>query len=348
MRHFGVRAWGPVLLLTLLVVGGPAGYAQSDEEKGTNKLKGVVVCKKSGQPLEGVSIGMVHAEEGYMSFSEPGSVTATGWGTGETVLWFFKKANTQTAVNAETDEDGRFTLSGFTSPHKSYHLGVAHPEYGAAMRLNLKPREYRDRELRIELEEPSFIRTDDIENESLAGTKMRCHTRLELVVLPKDGTEEKKEQPPTRVRVWEWPAEYGADVDEEDPEDIEARLEREKPGFVRYGPLPAGHQYRLRVYARSRTMPDSATIFERLITLEAGRTVEVRLKDLPGATVSGRLTDTDGKPLRFVNVLIKCGPGDELVLGAITDKDGQYEIKGVPAGEHKLELLRYAKHRPPG
>ena len=36
------------------------------------------------------------------------------------------------------------------------------------------------------------------------------------------------------------------------------------------------------------------------------------------------------------------------MIGAVTDKKGNYTLTGVPAGTHELELLRHAKRTAPG
>jgi|GEM_PF-844468 len=53
------------------------------------------------------------------------------------------------------------------------------------------------------------------------------------------------------------------------------------------------------------------------------------------ATLSGNLTDENGKPLEGAQVLIPA-----LKKGAVTDKDGKYSIDGVPAGGYAVEFRK--------
>ena len=39
---------------------------------------------------------------------------------------------------------------------------------------------------------------------------------------------------------------------------------------------------------------------------------------------------------------------DRLTLGTLSDRDGKYELRGVPPGSHTLELLRYVARSGPG
>jgi len=312
-------------------------------------LSGVVVVKKTGQPVEGAKVVVCHSQQAHLYFGEPGELEAYGPDQFEPVTWFLSflgRSARKTAASAETDETGHFTFSRLATPGELYHLAVSDAEYGCTLLLNLKPEDYFDRELRVELEEPGFIRTDYFDPSPRPG--LRCYSRLRLVG-PAEATEVAAGE--SELNVWGWPSEEEVDPGDRGGvglDDLRAVRSADLPRFLRYGPLPGGLRYRLSLVAAFDEMSYSATIFERLVTVEPGKTVEALMRSPAGATISGRISDVDGNPLRYVNVTVKVAPPAELVLGAITDAEGRYQIKGVLAGQHKLELLRHAKRTGPG
>lgn len=55
--------------------------------------------------------------------------------------------------------------------------------------------------------------------------------------------------------------------------------------------------------------------------------------------LAGRVVDESGEGLRGVNVLV-----NGTTLGAVTDADGDYRIRRVPAGEHTVTAASYGSH----
>ncbi len=56
---------------------------------------------------------------------------------------------------------------------------------------------------------------------------------------------------------------------------------------------------------------------------------------------------TPRRALTDVNVLVRTQGECGIVLGTLSDANGRYVLKNVPAGTHILELLRHAKPTAP-
>ena len=56
------------------------------------------------------------------------------------------------------------------------------------------------------------------------------------------------------------------------------------------------------------------------------------------AQLSGKVTDTTGEALPFVNVLLLNAADSALAKGAITDESGTYVLEGVISGNYLLQL----------
>lgn len=319
-----------IVVVLLLTLGpGRAAVAQDPppQPKPLNTLKGVVVSQKDGAPLANVKVVLAHAEDAYIYFEEDGGLEA--YGPSNTFLFFFTKRNGLTACQTRTDQEGRFTLQSFTKPSAEYNIAVADKRHGAALLTGLVPKEYEGRELRIEVAQPSYLRTDRVRYSPTDEQWSYVSVTLEPEGV--EGQEKPAEAPRVffmGMGLWGFGEEKGE----------KAKL----------GPLPGGRKYRVSLRRSTLKLPYWATIFERVVALEPGQTVEVPLKPEGGATVSGRVTALDGKPLKDVNVMVKVGTDAALVLGALTDKDGAYELAGVPTGKHELALLRHAVRTAPG
>ncbi len=310
-----------------------------------NRLKGVVVWKKDGRPLAGARVAMADARDGYIYFAPNGLQV---YGPEQKVLYILRRHNSKTACEATTDAQGRFTFESFAHPSQPYNVGLLKTEGDAqptpttepesfarplkaeamAVLTDIRPGDYADKELKIEVEAPAFIQTERPPAEQPGRAWRSANVSLEPP-RPADAKEE-----PESPRVYFFTG-Y--------PFDTERAGDKET-----LGPLPPGHKYRLSVYGYSEDAPFAATYFERVVPLEGGQTADISQKLEGGAKLAGHVTGIDGQPLVGVNVMVKVGPDAGLVVGALTDKRGSYEIANVPAGTHKLELLRHAKRTAPG
>jgi hypothetical protein len=307
---------GPVLLAAV--------SAGGDRPAPMNELRGIVVFKEDGRPAVGVPVIMAHSEKGYLYFADR---DVRGGGEDERVLDYFIKRNSNYFCTAITDEGGRFALTNFTAPDQRWNLAAGDVESECALRTGLRPQDYVERSLRLEIDKPAYVTT------SLPPISQPLRAYLGVALAPETAGE-----PPDSS------GGQGADATERIYFYGEWRGARRSQ--VRIGPLPGGQRYQVTAYASSRKLPYQATIFARTVTLAPGATETVSLESTEGLALAGRITSTDDKPLAQVNVMVKTAEG--LVIGTLTDDDGKYELRGVPEGTHKLELLRHAVRKTPG
>ena len=316
--HSPIRA--AALTLAALALAVPLSADDPPQKKPINKLHGVVVSKQDGKPLSAVHVAMAHAEKGYVVLEREGQLRT--FGPDQKVLWFLTKRNSKTACEDTTDSEGRFTFESFTSPAEEYNFVAAHPKHGVALLTGLVPKKYQDKPLRIEMDEPSFITTDWKPSTSFGQTWEYVNVSL----APQ--SDDSADAPRVYLNVF-----------------TPTILEEKKS---KLGPLPGNVKYRVTRYGYSQELAYAATLFAREVYLESGQTTKLALRSEKGTTVSGCVTGTDGQPLANVNVLAKTRDAAGLVIGAVTDKKGNYTLTGVPVGTHDLELLRHAKRTTPG
>jgi outer membrane receptor protein involved in Fe transport len=64
----------------------------------------------------------------------------------------------------------------------------------------------------------------------------------------------------------------------------------------------------------------------------------ISLANVSGVVQGLILDEADGQPLEFVTVAIYNAPDQSLVTGTVSDEQGKFEIKGLPAGDYYLEV----------
>ena len=287
-----------------------------------NHVEGTVVLQKDGQPAAGVPVAMVHRTKGYLRFDDNGLL---GRGEDERLFGLFPKRNGRYACQAVTDASGHFVLRSFAAPEDEWMIAAGDAKSGYALMLHMAPAEYKDKPLRLELAEPAYI---DVETPKTPKS-MQLYTGVSLAG-PVDGA--------------------GGDAGEDDPServyfrstmrgDTKSRRER-------LGPLPSGQRYRVAGQGYGGSAPYTVALFEKVVEPAPGETAEVTLESKEGLTVTGRVTSTEDKSLANVNVKIKTADGT--LIGGVSDADGKYELRGVPAGTHALQLLRHAKRTTAG
>ena len=145
---------GSVLTLALAAL---VAAATADEpvKKKVHTLEGVVVSKADGKPVGGATVAMAHARKGSIHISDGGSISV--YGPEEKFLLFLSKRNGKTACETRTDEQGRFTLKNFTSLSAKYSIVAGSEQAGLAILENVRPKDYADTPLRIEIDEPAYL-----------------------------------------------------------------------------------------------------------------------------------------------------------------------------------------------
>jgi len=289
-----------------------------------NQIQGIVVFKTDGRPAAGVPVAMAHAEKGYLHFTEWGLVAG---GHIDTVLHYFPKRNGFYGCSAVTDEAGRFTLSDFAAPDELWNLAAGTPELGYALKIRNRPQDVGDGSLKLELEPAASITL------RMPSLPPLCTGYIEVAV----------------ARTADGETDAAAPADESDKVERIAPTgdwHRRRRGDVRIGAVPAGVPYRVSLSVSSPNLLYSPILFARTVNVAAGATEPVLLEGQDGVVVNGRLTSTEGKPLNMVSVSFVTKDG--WAFGGLTDSDGKYEIRGVPAGNHRVELLRHAPRVGPG
>jgi hypothetical protein len=96
------------------------------------------------------------------------------------------------------------------------------------------------------------------------------------------------------------------------------------------------------MYSLKRTTALAATMIAALVVTVPARTpVQASQTKEPTCSISGRVTIA-GLPARGITVLLlsgEDGPIDRPVAKATTDRDGHFQMTGVPAGQHLLQAF---------
>jgi hypothetical protein len=329
VTRWALAALGPVLWASLV---------HGAEPPSVNQLEGTVVFKEDGQPAAGVAVAMVHRAKGYLSFDDDGLLAQ---GEHESLFGLFPKRNGRYACQTVTDPNGHFVLRSFAAPADAWLIAAGDAENGYALLARIRPEDYRSEALRLTLEEPAYIRVETPK----APKSMQVYTAVGLA------------EPAATPKIEAEGAVGGAaekaasGVEEED---LSQRVvlgsttlwsePKSKPR--RLGPLPGGQRYRVTAQGSSGSVPYPVLLFERVVEVAPGETAEVTLEPKEGLTVTGRVTSSADKPLAKVNVKIKTADGT--VIGGLSEAGGKYELRGVPAGTHTLQLLRHAKRTTSG
>jgi hypothetical protein len=317
---------GLMLVATSALLSAAPGRA--DDLPEMNKLRGTVVYAEDGRPAARVPVMMASQSDGYIYFSEGGM---RGYGAKETVLLFFTKRNSKHYCSTVTDEDGGFTLENFGAPDQAWNVAAGSGAGGYALLTELRPRDYADKPLRIEIGKPAYITTTLPKS---PGRSLMVYLQVSLApkagkAAPQGAEGEAAESDEPRI--------YFGTISERDSSEA---------GQMRVGPLPGDNTYRIRACAYGANVPYTAVLLQREVHLASGAKQELSLENPEGATMTGKVTNSKDKPLANVNVMVKATDG--LVVGALTDDKGRYELRGVPTGTHTLELLRHAERKTPG
>jgi hypothetical protein len=303
--------------------------ADEPEQRKVHRLKGVVVSKIDGKPVADATVAMAHARKGYIFVDNESTISV--WGADEKVLFFLPKRNGKTACETRTDQQGCFTLKSFTSLTAKYSIVAGSKDAGLAILEGVCPKDHAEKPLRIEIDEPAYLSIPKLPKPKDETLKTSVQVSLAPEVVEASKNDDKDAVMP-RHNVY-----LGVYMRPDDGQKLR-----------RAGPLVGGKKYRVSHSAWAKRLGTSARLFETVVAAEAGKTVPVEFKSEGGTTLSGRITTRERSPLRDVNVIVRIGENNKLLLGTLTDAQGNYTIPHAPAGTHQLELLRHAVRVGPG
>jgi hypothetical protein len=240
-------------------------------------------------------------------------------------------------IDATTDADGWFSCEGLT-PDDRFQLWVTHPDFGIVSRTHVAAHgsETLGEPLRIELPEPCGI-------EIVIDDEMRAsHNRL-LVMLSGQ----------MQARRW---VNNEPVLEEGVPSGVfmGVTMPLEAAGPTRVSPLPAGIPISVSVATRSVGRGRQPIVLRsRVVTLTENSTERVEFKSGEGATLCGKLIDTNGRPVR-ASISVRVVPEDnqqfsppniyEPVAGARADDSGEFVITGLAAGLYLVDVQAEQSH----
>lgn len=327
-RSLRYLATAPFVLLALIPIAAarddpPENADGGKAQPARGAVAGIVVDAETGQPVPHVRIGIASAEAGLGIDSE-GQLTTYN----EFVYDDDGKDLGRNAVIARADRHGRFRFENLAAPEKPHMLIAVSRSNGCALLRDVVPSKLGTEPLRVPLRPSASVAITV--SRTMAPPGMTTHTWLEL-------------QPPVTGKDDDGNPTYG--------DSVWLWLHSESDGRRTHFPVvPAGLAYRLQVGGTTRTLPYFGTLYEELITPEAGEKIDRFAKEGPsGAKLSGRITGEDGKGMATINVLVELGGADrKQVFGTFTDDEGRYEFAALPAGKHSLALKRHRARTVPG
>jgi peroxiredoxin len=90
-----------------------------------------------------------------------------------------------------------------------------------------------------------------------------------------------------------------------------------------------------------------ATLFSFPVRIEKEGLTTFAFDASKGIELLGRVTDADGRPLTGVSVVAR-SRDTRAEIGAVTDGEGRYRIRGLQPGKHVLEAMRWKLRSAPG
>lgn len=299
-------------------------------------LEGRVVDAQH-RPVPAARVIVVNSAEGHIGYHNPERIdygeNARSYILDRLLSRPMSVKDGRYAARTRTDRDGRFRIAGLGAD--KYHVLVVHPDKGLTARGGIElPGE--DAPLEIELPQPTFL-TGRIHGYK-KGKSGWWHGALERVHL----------------------AQFDADEDNPDLDDKGGRavVHWSTPQFdigdngdFRAGPLPAGGLWRVDVDRVLFSRLSGATFLLMPVQLVEGRTNTLEVDLTQGCRLSGQVLGPDGRPLCDVGVEVISAdetddPDDaarqERRYGSLTDRKGNYTIRGIPPGKYTLFAYRNA------
>jgi hypothetical protein len=294
---------------------------------------GIVVSKRTGKPVVGAQVALADAALGRLSlgFRAGRDPFVSGWGPDQEEALNSSRPEGPVELSGLSNRQGRFVLRHFRSMSSAYNVAAAHDRDGIGLATNVVPEKLGEQPLRIELDEPPVL-------------VLPAPTRL---VEPKAGLPVVGRLIPRDMPTTFDPESFVGDANLSNRLTTSVYYTAEaQRGDVRLPVFP-GFRYYVSVQLTTPRTGGPATLLERVVNVDRG---EVRLALAPtdGQTLRGRVSGEDAKPLRDVNVLVRTKDETRYVLGTSTDESGGYTLTGLPAGQHILEMTRYAIRTAPG
>ncbi len=281
-----------------------------------------VVLDHERKPVAGARVHAVSAPQGYIFYDSPTNIQATG-GESDRFLLFFRKSRNLSSGDSRTDADGRFAIPKLKKG--AFHILAVHPERGFAVAGHVDQPNL-DAPVEIVLSPPTFVEGT---LRGMPATGLLTHSRLSpFEQMPWQkmlSSENQAWNPSDFVNVW-----------------VQPTVKIDKEGRFRVGPLPVGGNWELEVAQAVPKRRFAAPLLKWPIALESGKTTKVEYDFGSGEKVEGRIVGPEGEALADVAVTLASSvEGDLRQYGALTGKDGQYSVRGVPKGQYHLTAYRH-------
>lgn len=281
-----------------------------------------VVLDHERKPVAGARVYAVSAPQGYIFYDSPTNIQAIG-GESDRFLLFFRKSRNLSSGDSRTDADGRFAIPKLKKG--AFNILAVHAERGFAVAGHVDQPNL-DAPVEIVLSPPTFVEGT---LRGMPATNILTHSRIssteqmpwQKVVF----NESQAWNPRDFVNVW-----------------VQPTVNIDKEGRFRVGPLPMGGTWELEVAQAVPKRRFAVPLLKWPIALESGKTTKVEYDFGSGEKVEGRIVGPEGKALADVAVtLASSAEGDSRQYGALTDKEGHYNVRGVPKGQYHLTAYRH-------
>lgn len=309
----------PILLLVLALVPASLWTAVASADPPPHKAH---QANPKQTPLNVFEGRILHPEDGKpvagatiaVADAESGFIGYAGdqsiytTGPDEKFMLFFTKRNGRAAATTKTDAEGRFAIKGLKPG--SYNVMAVHKKHGFAIKAEVKqPNE--ENPLELTLQAPATIRG------SLQGLKLGQAWPM---------LEGRSEVPRVGLNVFP---------------------QIDKNGKFDLGAIPPV-TWDFSVSQTVQKQGYNATLLKAAIETRPGKPSELNLDLTSGEKFQGVVRGPKGKPLFGVSVVATTVDNPQLSIGAVTDKSGEYTIRGLPAGDYTLEAKRWTIRTAPG
>lgn len=291
------------------------------------------VLDSQGKPVPNAEVALADAEHGHIAHefylelsTESAGVTfgpqvgSTAENSAKRTLWASSSepiegfewflVRTGRAAHCRTNQAGEFSITGLRTG--TYNLVTIHHASGATVLQDVTI-DTNTPPIEVKLDAPLFAEG------ALKGLKLpRDPFGIKCTLVP--------EGLPDRV-------------------DLTRSVRFHGDGEFRVGPLPPAKCWRLIVVQPVPSHGYAATMLDAPLDLRTGR---LDLDVNRGKKIDGEVRGPEGKPLQGVSVLARPLDGSSPTLGAVSDADGKYSLRGLACGRYELVAIRHTKRTAPG